>query len=514
MLPRTCPECKTRRKNFWKILVVGITNYRDSSRNQTFAYDSLNRLISAQNTGTDCTKKTVNNLTEYWGNTYGYDAWGNLLQKTVTKCGAENLSVTALANNQLSGYSYDSAGNMTHDATTGNNYSYDQENRIAGAAGFTYTYDADGSRVMKSNGSAGTMYWSMSPGIVAESDLSGNLTSEYVFFNGKRVARKDLPGGVVSYYFSDSLKAAAVITDSAGNIKSDSDFYPWGGELQFLNNDSNHYKYGGHERDNETGLDYMLARYFSNPLSRFLTPDWAAKPITVPYANFGNPQSLNLYRYAQNNPTTFGDPDGHCDICQILLQKVTGWVADGIARDGSGTQFAKNTATGLGKGAANFFIKWDNGNRNMLNKIGGHYKPIEEYKPSNTTEKQAMGTGEGAASLGLAVVGSRGGGTEPLRVNTDELGPAAGGKAPDQVQPGTTNVKGTYMPEERPGSQEPYSAHYDEYGRQTGRTDYTNAPDATTHTNPHYHTREYGAGYGPKGKESGPIPGEHPKDQQ
>ena len=28
---------------------------------------------------------------------------------------------------------------MTHDATTGNNYSYDQENRITGAAGYTYT---------------------------------------------------------------------------------------------------------------------------------------------------------------------------------------------------------------------------------------------------------------------------------------------------------------------------------------------------------------------------------------
>jgi hypothetical protein len=41
------------------------------------------------------------------------------------------------------------------------------------------------------------------------------------------------------------------------------------------------------------------------------TPDWAAKPVTVPYANFGNPQSLNLYAYVENNPTTLGDPDGH-----------------------------------------------------------------------------------------------------------------------------------------------------------------------------------------------------------
>src|SRR5437868_3542501 len=47
--------------------------------------------------------------------------------------------------------------------------------------------------------------------------------------------------------------------------------------------------------------------------ARFMTPDWAAKPVTVPYASFGNPQSLNLYTYVENNPTTTGDPDGHAD---------------------------------------------------------------------------------------------------------------------------------------------------------------------------------------------------------
>ena len=161
--------------------VFGITNNRDTSRNQTFTYDALNRLTSAQNAGTNCSQMTVNGKTEYWGNSYGYDAWGNLLQKTVTKCSAENLSVTALVNNRVSGYNYDAAGNMTHDATTNTNYSFDQENRITGAAGYTYTYDADGNRVEKSNGSTGTIYWYMSPGIVAESDLSGALKSECVF---------------------------------------------------------------------------------------------------------------------------------------------------------------------------------------------------------------------------------------------------------------------------------------------------------------------------------------------
>lgn len=74
-------------------------------------------------------------------------------------------------------------------------------------------------------------------------------------------------------------------------------------------------------------------------------------------------------------------------------------------------------------------------------------------------------------------------------------------------------MKGEYHPEDRPGSTEPYSAHYDGYGRQEGRTDYTNAPEASTHENPHHHTREYRPGYGPKGKENGPFPGEHPKDK-
>jgi hypothetical protein len=46
-------------------------------------------------------------------------------------------------------------------------------------------------------------------------------------------------------------------------------------------------------------------------LGRFVTPDWAAKAVAVPYADFGNPQSLNLYTYGKNNPMTFSDPDGH-----------------------------------------------------------------------------------------------------------------------------------------------------------------------------------------------------------
>jgi RHS repeat-associated protein len=300
--------------------VWGITNYKDTTRNQSFTYDALNRLISAQNAGTDCTATVLGGNKKFWGNTYAYDAWGNLLAKTKigTACAGESLSVAVGPNNRLgSGYRYDAAGNMTFNATPPTQtYTFDQENRLTGAAGYTYTYEGDGNRVRKSNGNLaanGTLYWEMTPGVVAETDLAGTTKSEYIFFDGERVARRDGATGTggVFYYFSDHLKTASVITDSAGVIKAESDYYPWGGELQFVNNDSNDYKFTGKKRDTESGLDYFGARYYSNGLGRWVSADWSAMPVPVPYANFGDPQTLNLYGYVRGLPTTKADIDGH-----------------------------------------------------------------------------------------------------------------------------------------------------------------------------------------------------------
>jgi hypothetical protein len=46
-------------------------------------------------------------------------------------------------------------------------------------------------------------------------------------------------------------------------------------------------------------------------MGRWLSPDWSAKIVPVPYAKLDNPQSLNLYAYVGNNPLTRFDPDGH-----------------------------------------------------------------------------------------------------------------------------------------------------------------------------------------------------------
>jgi len=71
----------------------------------------------------------------------------------------------------------------------------------------------------------------------------------------------------------------------------------------------------GKEHDQESGNDYFGARYYASSMGRFMSPDWSAKVMPVPYATMGDPQSLNLYAYVQNNPLSRIDADGHKGRC-------------------------------------------------------------------------------------------------------------------------------------------------------------------------------------------------------
>jgi RHS repeat-associated protein len=73
-------------------------------------------------------------------------------------------------------------------------------------------------------------------------------------------------------------------------------------------------RYTGKERDAESGLDYFGARHYASTMGRFMSPDSGADAtvgVPVPFADLGNPQSLNLYSYGFNNPLSNTDPDGH-----------------------------------------------------------------------------------------------------------------------------------------------------------------------------------------------------------
>ncbi len=188
--------------------VVGITNKRDSTRTQSFTYDQLNRIVTAKTsatTGSNC-----------WGETYTIDQWGNLTVigavSGYSGCTQENLAVSATTNNQLSatGYSYDTSGNMLTDGA--NTYGYNAESEIKSAAGVNYTYDGDGNRVEKSNGK---IYWyGAGTEILDESDTSGNITNEYVFFGGKRIAMRNVSSGMIYYYEDDMLGSARTMVQA------------------------------------------------------------------------------------------------------------------------------------------------------------------------------------------------------------------------------------------------------------------------------------------------------------
>ena len=75
-------------------------------------------------------------------------------------------------------------------------------------------------------------------------------------------------------------------------------------------------RFTGKERDSESGNDYFVARYYRSSMGRFMSPDWSAKVMPVPYAKMGDPQTLNLYTYVGNNPLSRTDSTGHyADKC-------------------------------------------------------------------------------------------------------------------------------------------------------------------------------------------------------
>jgi RHS repeat-associated protein len=193
-------------------------------------------------------------------------------------------------------------------------YTYDQENRLSSTAGTSYTYDGNGERLLKSNTSTGAAvkrYWSMGGNTLAESDGSGILTAEYIYFGGKRIARIDLPANTVHYYLSDHLGSTSVVVSAAGTVEEESDYYPFGTEIVVTGPGTNELKFTGKRRDSESQLDYFGARYYSDRLGRFVAPDWSVKIEPVPYSKLGNPQTLNLYSYVVNNPLGNIDTDGH-----------------------------------------------------------------------------------------------------------------------------------------------------------------------------------------------------------
>src|SRR5262249_24016381 len=141
---------------------------------------------------------------------------GSVAGKTLT----EGLATPAASNNHLTGVGYDAPGNVTSNGSA--TYQYNQEGQMTKFVTTTtdiYQYDGDGQRVKKNTGSV-TLYWYDASGnVIDETSSAGALTSEYIYFGGKRVARRDANNSV-HYYFSDHLGSASVVTDEVGTMSA------------------------------------------------------------------------------------------------------------------------------------------------------------------------------------------------------------------------------------------------------------------------------------------------------
>ncbi|NOK78452.1 MAG: hypothetical protein GFH24_608350n110 [Chloroflexi bacterium AL-N5] len=135
-------------------------------------------------------------------------------------------------------------------------------------------------------------------------------------------------------------------------MESQQEFDPWGVVQQGgIASSTTTLNYTGQRRD-DTGLVYYHARYYDPRLGRFLSPDTlvpstpegsmdgvALSPLTVAFHDPGfnaalgseirasdtdrdklhgggpfNPQDLNRYSYARNNPVRYTDPSGHWTV--------------------------------------------------------------------------------------------------------------------------------------------------------------------------------------------------------
>jgi len=139
-------------------------------------------------------------------------------------------------------------------------------------------------------------------GWVESAPVSVTLVKKYYAFGGKRVAMR--ADGVVYYIHTDHLGSTSLVTNQGQGVVAQQGYYPYGAPRWNVGTLPTDFTFTGQRENDSTGLMFYRARYYSPQLARFLSAD-----TIVPSP--GNPQSLNRYAYALNNPVRYRDPSGH-----------------------------------------------------------------------------------------------------------------------------------------------------------------------------------------------------------
>ncbi len=258
---------------------------------------------------------------------YGYDEEGNRsyvklqLIRTFQYQQEYYPNSNRLKSDGIYQYAYDANGNLISKEKVERDpyepeekwaYTYDLLNRLIkveknGILVAEYGYDPDGFRVVK-KARGETIHYVFEG---TEPILEKRITVEsnvkirsYIYALGKHLARVDGvigdPEAPVYFYHTDHLGSVRVVTDLAGKVVWNADYFVFG--TQYGENSSDFeegHGFTGKEYDPDTGLYYFNARWYDSKLGRFISED-----------QMGDPNNPNLYVYGRNNPLRFFDPTG------------------------------------------------------------------------------------------------------------------------------------------------------------------------------------------------------------
>jgi len=314
----TNPGAQTKRTYTYdtnsNLTSINVTN--DVSKDKTFTYDALNRLISANGS-----YGTIN---------YTYDNVGNRITK-VTNDDTETYTYIAGTNRlqEITGpvaYTYDANGNITG---IGNKVlTYNQNNRLVlleenSTILGEHVYNGLGQRVIKTaNGVTTIFLYDFDGNLIAESLADGTIISEYLYMGTSRLARVDAGSGEIYYFHNDHLGTPEIMTDASGNAVWEVEFKPFGeANVKSTSTVNNNFRLPGQIFDEESGLHYNYFRDYHPEIGRYVEAD----PI-------GLKGGINLYVYANNNPVNMMDPRGEfVTLAPLIVQAVIGGISGAAA---------------------------------------------------------------------------------------------------------------------------------------------------------------------------------------
>jgi RHS repeat-associated protein len=344
--------------------VGNITQLVDASASGTgktvnYTYDDLSRMTVASTTNVSTTPS--------YAQTFAYDALGNITSGpsgTYSYSGSNNADPDAVTSVGSSTFAYDMNGNLTSFASSTNTWNY--RNRLTQSvnpsATSTYAYDYQDNRVKLVENGATTIFpnkfFNVMPGGLATS-------TKHIFADGLLLATVTDASSTTStmrYVLDDSLGGANVITDASGTIAETLDYYPYGQAR--LDTTTGSYagekrKFIGQEYDAGSGFDYLNARYYDGTRGQFISEDpvflAVGAPLQVKQVTgqdqqvfLSDPQQMNAYSYARDNPIAKSDPTGKIAPAALLIPAAIG-AAYGIINE-----YGQNVAQNIDRGETGF----------------------------------------------------------------------------------------------------------------------------------------------------------------